>query len=132
MSDEVTDIEPLRADLAYLKDAHKEFRSEFREVYTAIIGDDRLGHRGIVTRMADLEAVEKGIPEVHAAIDQRRTDGDKRLHERVDGIEKNLTAELASLTQEVKTSKAYLLGVGFGAAILGAGGAWSVTSAMGG
>lgn len=125
MSEDVTDIEPLRADLAYLKEA-------FREVHTAIIGDDRLGHKGLVSRLADLETVEKQIPEVHGAIETRRLEGDRRLHERIDTLEKDLTGQLAKLTQEVKTSKAYLVGVGIGASLLGGGTAWGIFQATGG
>lgn len=122
MSEDVTDIEPLRADLAWLKEA-------FKDVHTAIIGDERLGHRGLVNRTADLEAVEKMIPEVHGAMEDRRIDGDRRLHERIDTLERDLTAELSKLTQEVKTSKAYLVGVGLGASLLGGGTAWGILQA---
>lgn len=131
MTEEVSDIEPLRGDISYLKEA-------VREVHTAIIGDERLGHRGLVARVDHLEQIERDRPQTHGKIEQNRIDGDKRSHERIDEtneriteVERQFTASLAGLTQEVKTSKAYLIGVGVGSAILGGGGVWGLTQALG-
>jgi hypothetical protein len=65
----------------------------------ALMGDDAIGHDGLVSRMTVLEAIAQNIHVVHGEIDQRRIDGDRRVHERVDALDKRIRAELEALRE---------------------------------
>ena len=69
-------------------------------LHRALIGDQTIGHRGVVERLGVLEAVERAIPEVHAKIDERRVEGDRRAHERIDEIDKKYDAEVEAIRDD--------------------------------
>lgn len=88
----------------------------------AILGDPSVGHQGLVTRVERLEVHDKEATDAHYAIDQRRSDGDRKLHERVDEI-----------AGDWSRAKATLLGLAIGVSVAGGfGGTWLFNAAFGG
>lgn len=69
----------------------------------AILGEGSIGHIGLVDRVKDLEVIARNIDTVHGQIDDRRVDGDRRLHERIDHIHngKASTEDMLRLSGEV-------------------------------
>ncbi len=59
----------------------------------AILGDGSIGHIGLVERVRDLESIARGVDQVHGAIDERRIDGDKRLHIRLDEVREEIATK---------------------------------------
>lgn len=68
----------------------------------AIMGDEGIGHDGLVTRVAGLEGIAGNIHTVHADIDQRRVDGDRRAHDRIDAMKEKVDAELESQRENAR------------------------------
>lgn len=69
-------------------------------LHRALIGDPEVGHRGVVERLAEFDLIERQIPSLHAELDARRVEGDKRVHERVDMLEERMEIELAALDEK--------------------------------
>jgi len=63
-----------------------ELNNRFERVERAILGDDSIGHLGLVKRTEMLEVLGRDAQIVHDGIDARRIGGDKRTHERIDGV----------------------------------------------
>lgn len=59
----------------------KQIDPRIARMELAILGDGSIGHKGLVERVRELEVTDGGI-------DQRRLDGDRRLHERIDQVER--------------------------------------------
>lgn len=95
-------------------------------VERAILGDPSVGHIGLVDRMVRVEEAHTKIPEVHAAIEEHRIAGDRRLHERLDDEEEQTRDHLAHIEKKLDrslwlTAGAFLggLGAGFGISNIG-------------
>ena len=95
----------------------------------AILGEGAIGHLGLVDRVKDLETAARSISEVHGQMEERRIDGDRRLHERIDHIHngKASTEDMMKLSGEVnKMARKFdriiwiVAGVGIGSGGLGA------------
>ena len=69
-------------------------------LHRALIGDATIGHRGVVERLGMLEQVERSIPAVHASIDDRRIEGDRRAHERIDEIAEKFETEVDAIRDD--------------------------------
>ena len=101
----------------------EDLRSRFVRVERALMGDPSVGHRGLVTRVESLEQLGADAPEVRAAIDQRRTDGDKRLHERLDEHQEETRDAVAAVGRKVDRiiyvfAGAFLGGLGTGGGVM--------------
>ena len=91
-------------------------------VERAILGDPSVGHIGLVDRMLIVEEAHTKIPEAHAAIEEHRIAGDRRLHERLDEIEQQTRDHLAAIAKKLDRSiwlaaGAFLGGIGAGLGI---------------
>jgi len=56
LSQKVSHIEDKMDDLS---NEVREMREQMKEIYTAIVGDKKFGHQGLVHRVEDLEKVKK-------------------------------------------------------------------------
>lgn len=86
----------------------------------AILGDDTIGHVGLVSRVRDLEEVAKSEEITHQAIDERRRASVARAHERIEEVEQQIKTELQSLENRVNRMLWVAAGIGIGSG-LGAG-----------
>jgi len=96
-------------------------------VERAILGDPSVGHIGLVDRMVTVEEAHTKIPEVHAAIEENRIAGDRRIHERLDEIEDQTRGHLAAIEKKLDRSiwlaaGAFLGGMGAGVGLGNLGG----------
>ena len=101
--------EQLIADLA----------NRFDRVERAILGDETVGHIGLVTRTDRLEEANALEERIHADIDERRLAGDRRAHNRIDELEENLQAEITSVGKKIDramwlSAGAFIGGFGIG------------------
>lgn len=87
----------------------------------AILGDDSIGHVGLVTRVHDLEEVAKTAETTHQAIDERRRDSVARVHERLEEVEADIRGQINSLSKRMDRVMWVALGIGIGS---GAGASW--------
>lgn len=81
----------------------------------ALMGDTAIGLTGMVGRLNRLDRLAEDATTVHASIDQRRVDGDSRLHKRVDALEGKWRVAV---------------GIAIGASVASAGGAAWLTSTL--
>lgn len=125
-----------------LRSAVSELAEGFRDVRQAILGDERLGHDGLVKRTRLLEQLAQGAPEIHQGIEDRSRDSVKRTHERIDELEKAQRTRTESLEEaltdslravEKKVDRMIWMAAGAGASglLAGAGGAWAIIQASG-
>lgn len=102
----------------------EELNRRFSRVERAILGDDTIGHLGLVRRVESLEVLGKDAQVTHDAIDTRRQDGDKRAHERIDGV----FVELARVEKKIDR----LLFAFMGAGVVAGGSVAGVARLLGG
>jgi hypothetical protein len=76
--------------------------ARFERVERAILGDPEAGHLGAIARLNAIDAQHLGIPEQHAAIDQARIEGDRRIHQRLDKHEEETTARIEQTEREAR------------------------------
>jgi hypothetical protein len=79
------------ADQTELYAAVTDLGARFERVERAILGDPEAGHLGAIARLNAIDDQHRNIPEEHGALDERRIEGDRRLHQRIDDHEANLT-----------------------------------------
>lgn len=114
----------------------KQISPRLERIERGLFGDHGIGHVGLVTRLESLEDVAQSIDVVHGRIDDRRNDGDRLLHDRIDkeligemrGVEDRLSGETRQL--ERKVDRAIWILVGASAAING-GGIWAAVRLAG-
>lgn len=120
-----------------LHDEIREQRATLGRIERAVIGDPSIGHIGLVDRTLKLEALEVKEWESHAKIADERATGDRRLHERIDGVETTIAVQIKELMEEQRTRDDkierkidrfiwVILGTGIGSAAAGFGGAWAI------
>jgi len=68
----------------------EDLSRRFSRVERALLGDDSIGHLGLLKRTEMLEVLGRDSQNVHDGIDERRRDGDARAHERIDRVEKKI------------------------------------------
>lgn len=104
----------------------------FREVQQAILGDERLGHTGLVKRTRALEDLALAAPELHRAIEEKAAGSVARAHERMDALEEAFTVSLGRVEKKVDRLIWMIAGAGASGLLAGAGGAWAIITAAGG
>lgn len=124
MTDLSIELEPLRDDIGALKES-------MREIHTAIIGDSRLGHKGLVSRTNELESLAKEVETMHYAIEERRNEGDKRAHQRIDEVKVELGEQLRTIEKKVDRMLWTTFGAGLSGLVLGGGGVWAFLRGVG-
>jgi hypothetical protein len=87
--------------LAHLSHRLKKMQDSIDRVERGIFGDTEIGHRGLVRRVDDLDLVSEGASAVHQGMEERRADGDKRAHERIDAATRKVDAVERSVLVEV-------------------------------
>ena len=69
LSQKVSNIQDTVQDLStQIKDIHTgmaEMQMQMRQMYTAIVGDEKFGHEGLVSRVTALEKTKKKIGRAH-------------------------------------------------------------------
>jgi hypothetical protein len=101
----------------------EDLRARFARVERAIMGDPSVGHKGLVTRVEALETLALSAPELHQTIDDRRIEGDRRLHDRIDRQEELARDEVAAIGKKVDRiiyvfAGAFLGGAGTGGGVM--------------
>lgn len=114
------EISALHTQIAHLDSRltglFEALNDRLERIEASLLGDQDLGLKGMVRRVERLDELADSSSDVHAAIEQRRTDGDRRLHERIDEQEARW---------EGRWNK--LIGIVVGATVASAGGAaWIV------
>lgn len=102
--------------------------TRLERVESAIVGDESIGHRGLTKRVMALEAAERSFEATHEGIDNRRLEGDRRLHERLD----ESTAKLDGEVQRIEKKLDRIIWVAAGIGIASGGGAALLAKAFGG
>lgn len=83
----------------------------------SLVGDREVGLRGMVDRVNRIEDDSQSASDTHEGIEQRRRDGDARIHERIDKLEGKWRLAV---------------GMAIGASIGSAGGAAALVKVFGG
>jgi hypothetical protein len=86
----------------------------------AIMGDETIGHVGIVTRVDRLERTADLAESAHRDLDEQRKGSVARVHDRMEAVEKDIRADLRRLENRVNRFLWISAGVGIGSG-LGAG-----------
>jgi hypothetical protein len=81
MSQETTD-----QLIAHLASRFETLQESVERVERGIFGDSAIGHRGLVARIDTIEAVHDEVGAVHGAMEKDWKAGDRRIHERIDGV----------------------------------------------
>lgn len=101
-----------------------------QELTRAIIGDEKVGHLGLIKRVSQLEAHVNERPTLLASLETSRVEGDKRTHSHIESVEDALTAKITAFEHEAddradrierKIDRFIWLSVGGAMATFGAG-----------
>lgn len=101
-------MEELHALHAQLAGIDKNLGDRLERIEAALLGDDDLGLQGMVERVKRLDRESRDATAQHDQMEERRREGDARLHERIDDLE---------------GFKKYVVGAIVGASMASAGGA---------
>lgn len=104
----------------------KDLHTRFNRVERAILGDPSVGHRGLVNRVENLERLGESAPEVHGAIDQRRVEGDRRAHDRIDELDTSTRDRLTSIEKKLDRAIWLVTGAFIGGGLIGGGSVWAI------
>ena len=80
------EINALHAQIASVE---KNLGDRLSRIERALLGDDDVGLVGMVQRVNKIDEENRSAAEIHNAIEDRRREGDKRLHERIDKLERS-------------------------------------------
>lgn len=86
---------------------------------TALIGDKAVGHKGLVPRVETLELINAETPAVHAAIEERAREARAKLHGRIDDLEEETSARIATLFDQWNRLKYTAVGISIGIGLVG-------------
>jgi hypothetical protein len=95
----------------------------------ALLGEEEAGHVGVVERVALVEEHNRLAPQRHEELEERRVEGDRRVHTRLDDHEELTRGRLDSI--EKKLDRAIWLAVGAfaGGGLIGGGSVWAILGA---
>lgn len=97
----------------------------FERLERAILGDPEVGHLGAIQRLNVIDEDHRKIPENHDAMEKRRVDGDRRLHDRLTSHEEEATHNMNRIERKIDRLWWMLLGsTGAGVAI-----GWGISGA---
>src|SRR5690554_6124838 len=116
MPEEVDVQAEINALHAQIASVEKNLGDRLTRIERALLGDDDVGLVGMVQRVNKIDEENRSAAEIHNAIEDRRREGDKRLHERIDKVER---------TNDMRWNRAVFLAIGV--SIGSAGGAAGLT-----
>lgn len=108
-----------------------------QELTRAIIGEEKVGHKGLVKRVALIEDEHRQNPVILAAIAEARVEGDKRAHQHIEEVEEKLEIKLDEL--EVQTDSRAdrieqkidrFIWLSVGGAVAAFGGGWALGASV--
>src|SRR5690606_23897866 len=76
----------LQAQIAAVQ---KDLGDRLDRIEKALLGDREIGLTGMVERVQELDREARSATDAHQAMEDRRREGDKRLHERIDKLERS-------------------------------------------
>ena len=96
-----------------------DLATRFDRVERAILGDESVGHVGLVTRMERQEETARLEERIHLDLEKSRVDGDRRGHYRIDKIDLENGDALALIEKKIDrtiwvSAGAFLGGIGIG------------------
>ena len=103
----------LQAQIAAVQ---KDLGDRLDRIEKALLGDREIGLTGMVERVRELDREARSATDAHQAMEDRRREGDKRLHARIDEVER---------TNDMRWNRAVFLAIGV--SIGSAGGAAGLT-----
>ena|SRR5690606_27992462 len=103
----------LQAQIAAVQ---KDLGDRLDRIEKALLGDREIGLTGMVERVQELDREARSATDAHQAMEDRRREGDKRLHARIDEVER---------TNDMRWNRAVFLAIGV--SIGSAGGAAGLT-----
>lgn len=103
----------LQAQIAAVQ---KDLGDRLDRIEKALLGDREIGLTGMVERVRELDQGARSATDAHQAMEDRRREGDKRLHARIDEVER---------TNDMRWNRAVFLAIGV--SIGSAGGAAGLT-----
>lgn len=103
----------LQAQIAAVQ---KDLGDRLDRIEKALLGDREIGLTGMVERVQELDREARSATDAHQAMEDRRREGDKRLHARIDEVER---------TNDTRWNRAVFLAIGV--SIGSAGGAAGLT-----
>lgn len=103
----------LQAQIAAVQ---KDLGDRLDRIEKALLGDREIGLTGMVERVQELDREARSAVDAHQAMEDRRREGDKRLHARIDEVER---------TNDMRWNRAVFLAIGV--SIGSAGGAAGLT-----
>lgn len=103
----------LQAQIAAVQ---KDLGDRLDRIEKALLGDREIGLTGMVERVRELDREARSAVDAHQAMEDRRREGDKRLHARIDEVER---------TNDMRWNRAVFLAIGV--SIGSAGGAAGLT-----
>ena len=103
----------LQAQIAAVQ---KDLGDRLDRIEKALLGDREIGLTGMVERVQELDQEARSATDAHQAMEDRRREGDKRLHARIDEVER---------TNDMRWNRAVFLAIGV--SIGSAGGAAGLT-----
>lgn len=98
----------------------------------ALLGDRELGLSGMVDRVDRHERLATDASAHHDELDERRVDGDRRLHARIDNELEGVRTELAAVGRKVDRLIWMAFGAGAAGTILGGGSVWAILGGLSG
>ena len=116
MPEEVDVQAEINALHAQIASVEKHLGDRLTRIERALLGDDDVGLVGMVQRVNKIDEETRSAAEIHNAIEDRRREGDKRLHKRIDEVER---------TNDMRWNRAVFLAIGV--SIGSAGGAAGLT-----
>ena len=103
----------LQAQIAAVQ---KDLGDRLDRIEKALLGDREIGLTGMVERVRELDRESGSATDAHQAMEDRRREGDKRLHARIDEVKR---------TNDMRWNRAVFLAIGV--SIGSAGGAAGLT-----
>ena len=89
MPEEVDVQAEINALHAQIASVEKHLGDRLSRIERALLGDDDVGLVGMLQRVNRIDEETRSAAEIHNAMEDRRREGDKRLHERIDKLERS-------------------------------------------
>ena len=116
MPEEVDVQAEINALHAQIASVEKNLGDRLTRIERALLGDDDVGLVGMLQRVNKIDEENRSAADIHNAIEDRRREGDKRLHARIDEVKR---------TNDMRWNRAVFLAIGV--SIGSAGGAAGLT-----
>lgn len=98
----------------------------FELVERAIIGDEKLGHVGLVARLSRVEEAERESSGIHLTMEKNRSEGDARVHQRVDTAEQDFRERLDKIDRKLDRAIWLVMGAAVGGGLIGGTTVWTI------